>query len=219
MKSRHKMNVKKVAKNKSIIAAIVAMISILGAAETAYAGPCRTPCSDRVGEWFRNPDGGFICFDDGSGYLFTSVYGFQMRVSLDKDGCFLSREIYFQDDRNELTGGMREEGFGDCCGGPRLQTFLGSDGKTVTRVEKFGENGCLTETDAFVYDDKGHVKDEIISDQYYNCFLSTQTSLWKQGMGAGRVTHKTPWAVDGPLGTPQQKTTEISLYDRDGHLV
>jgi YD repeat-containing protein len=212
------MNVKQVAKNKSIIAAIVGMISVLYTTETAYAGPCRTPCSDRVTDWFKTPDGAFMCSDDG--YWFTSIYGFQMRVSWDKNGCFLSREFYFFDDRNELTNAIREDGFSDCCGGvPILKTFFGSDGKTVTKVEKFGEDGCLTETDAFVYDDKGQLKDEIISDQYYNynCLVISPEPT----PVAGRVTHKTPSAVagPGPLQIQQQKTTEISLYDRDGHLV
>jgi hypothetical protein len=213
------MNVKQVAKNKSIIAAIVAMISVLGTAETAYAGPCRTPCSDRVTDWFKTPDGGFRCFDDG--YFFTSIYGFQIDVTWDKNGCFLSRETYFIDDRNELTSAIREDGFWDCCGSfPILKTFLGSDGKTVTKVEKFGEDGCLTETDAFVYDDKGQLKDEIISDQYYNynCLVISPEPT----PVAGRVTHKTPAVFvtgPGPVPIPQQKTTEISLYDRDGHLV
>jgi YD repeat-containing protein len=213
------MNVKQVAKNKSIIAAIVAMISVLYTAETAYAGPCRTPCSDRVTDWFKTPDGAFRCFDDG--YYFTSIYGFQMEVTWDKNGCFLSRETYFIDDRNALTSAILEEGFSDCCGGvPILKTFFGSDGKTVTKVEKFGKDGCLTETDAFVYDDKGQLKDEIISDQYYNynCLVISPEPT----PVAGRVTHKTPAVFvtgPGPVPIPQQKTTEISLYDRDGHLV
>ncbi len=151
-----------------------------------------------------------MCSDDG--YWFTSIYGFQMRVSLDKNGCFLSKEFYFFDDRNALTSAILEEGFWDCCGSfPIRKTFLGSDGKTVTKVEKFGKDGCLTETDAFVYDDKGQLKDEIISDQYYNynCLVISPEPT----PVAGRVTHKTV------VGGVKLQETETSLYDGDGHLV
>ena len=230
------MNVEKVAKSKSITAAIVAMISILGATQTAYADvPVRTPCHGAMG--LISLGGGMQILCSESGFWLSSG-DLLVIENWDKDGCPVSRETIFYGvdpatGLREKKGSIVEDRFVGC-NLPGFKTYYDGNGK-VTKEEHlyFGEDGHLTKTDGFVYDDNGELKEEVISDQYYDCkdevlkneglYLdgdfgpgipytpgSAAFTLYYYCQVAGRVTHRT--------GLKLQKA-ETSIYDGDGHLV
>ena len=83
------MSVKQVAKSKSIIAAIAALISVLYTAETAWADYHLTPCDSAQPGGSATADGGQIICIDGGAWITSGDRKEQVIINWDKNHCYV----------------------------------------------------------------------------------------------------------------------------------